>query len=158
MAELVLLDTMICLWGMKGQATPGQEHKIRDAQRFLDYLDEEGFEVAISAVTLSELLVACGESEREELAKEIGETLLVLSFDVGSAIQASILFQNWKQKNESTSNTRQTVKADCQILGTAIAHGASTLFTEDKEILKMAGNRIKVLPIPPQAQQELDLL
>jgi hypothetical protein len=68
-----------------------------------------------------------------------------------------MLFYTWKGEKIPTESSRQTVKADCQILGTAVANGASVIYSEDTDILKIAGIRIKVLPIPRLSQQELDL-
>jgi len=126
MAELVLLDTMICIWAFKSEATPGQEDKIRQAQAFITSLDEEGVEVGISAVTLCELMVALSDENRLE---------------GGSA----------------RDSARQVVKADCQIAGTAISCGASVLYTEDAQLLKMAAPFISTKPMPPIGQQELEL-
>lgn len=67
MPDLVILDTMICIWAFKGEASPGQQEKVREARAFIEYLDEEGYEVGISAVTLSELMVAVKDADRQAL-------------------------------------------------------------------------------------------
>ena len=42
MARMVMLDTMICIWAFKGEATPGQEDKIPQARALIAWLEEEG--------------------------------------------------------------------------------------------------------------------
>ncbi len=157
MPDLVLLDTMICIWAFKGEASPGQKEKIREAREFIEYLDTEGYEVGISAVTLSELMVAVPDGRRQEFSRSLQDAVCVFAFDVGASIEAARLFKKWLDERAEGSEGRQIVKADCQIAGTALSRKAAILYTEDAQLLKIVDREIEARPMPAIPQQELDL-
>jgi len=109
----------------------------------------------MSAVTLSELLVAMPDEQREPFARMVNEFICVYAFDVPSAIQAARLFNRWK--HTQSPGSRQVVKADCQIAGTALAKGATSLYSEDNQIKTIAGDLLNVVPMPSVEQPELGL-
>ena len=56
MGAVVCLDTMILIWGVKRESTPGQELKIKNAVAFLKDLEEQGAQIIIPAPVLAEVL------------------------------------------------------------------------------------------------------
>jgi predicted nucleic acid-binding protein len=156
MASLVMLDTMICIWAFKGEASRGQEERIRQAQAFIASLDEEGVEVGISAVTLSELLVALPDERRVAFSQSIQSAVCVYAFDVRASVEAARLFRT-RLAARASGGGRQAVKADCQIAGTALACGAAVLYTEDAQLRRILSPHLPTKTLPPIGQQELDL-
>lgn len=156
MARMVMLDTMICIWAFKGEATPGQEDKIPQARALIAWLEEEGVEVGISAVTLAELMVALSDEQRLSFSQSIQNAVCVYAFDVQAAIEAARLFKARLANNgETHSSGRQVVKADCQIAGTALSSGAVALYTEDAQLQRIASPYLPAQAMPALGQQEL---
>jgi predicted nucleic acid-binding protein len=156
MASMVMLDTMICIWAFKGEATPGQEGKIQQARAFIASLEEEGLEVGISAVTLAELMVALSDEQRLAFSQSIQNAVCVYAFDIRASIEAARLFKSRLSSGETLSG-RQIVKADCQIAGTALSNGALALYTEDVQLQKLATPYLPAKVMPAIGQQELDI-
>ena len=60
---------------------------------------------------------------------------------------------------KASANTRDKIKADCQILAAAIAHEAGVFYTNDGGMKKLARNRINVAEVqgvPSQLDLEID--
>ena len=57
MMGIVCIDTHIVIWGIKKQATKGQENMISRAESFLNWLDENKKKIIIPVPVISELLV-----------------------------------------------------------------------------------------------------
>jgi predicted nucleic acid-binding protein len=157
MADMVLLDTMICIWAFKGEASPGQEDKPRQARALVSRLEDEGFEIGISSVTLAEFLVPLKAAQRISFCRSIQNAVCVCAFDAGAALESARLVSFWLGTQGRVAGDRQIVKADSQIAGTAVFHKASALYSEDAQLQRIAGRDIKVKPLPPIDQPELDL-
>jgi predicted nucleic acid-binding protein len=156
MPEMVMLDTMVCIWAFKGQASRGQERKIPQANALLASLEEQGAEIGISAVSLSELMVRMRDEDRFEFIQRFQKGFCVYPFDTSAAIESARLVKRWLEGAREKGADRDVVKADLQIAGTAIAKGASILYSEDKELRRIAGRDIEVRPLPPIEQPELE--
>jgi predicted nucleic acid-binding protein len=156
-AGLAMLDTMICVWAFKGGAKAGQDDKARQARALISSLDEQGFELGISAITLSELMVALPEEMRLEFSRSVQDALCVYAFDVRASIEAARLFKSRLRARTRGEVEREVVEADCQIAGTALASGACVLYTEDPRLRKLLKPRLATKAMPPIGQQELDL-
>jgi predicted nucleic acid-binding protein len=156
-ANLAMLDTMICIWAFKREATAGQEDKIRQARALISSLEDEGYEVGISAVTLSELMVSLSDETRVAFSQSIQNALCVYAFDVRASIEAARLFKTRFGSKAERSGGRKVVKADCQIAGTALASGATVLYTEDVQLQKILSPHLMTKAMPPIGQKEFDL-
>jgi predicted nucleic acid-binding protein len=157
MPEMVMLDSMVCIWAFKGQASKGQEGKIPQANALLASLEEQGVEIGVSAVSLSELMVRMRDEDRYEFVQRFQKGFCIYPFDTSAAIESARLFRTWIDGTKNKTSVRNVVKADLQIAGTAIAKGASILYSEDEELRRIAGRDIEVKPLPPIEQPEFDL-
>lgn len=143
---VISFDTMVLIWGVKQVATPGQEHRIEEARRFLALARERNFNVVLSTVAVSEYL--CGFEPSEHAAQiDALRHFAVVPFDLRAASIAAQLTRNRTLVDELRSEyevSRQTVKADMAILACAISAGAQTFYTTDQRLRKAAQGRIIV--------------
>lgn len=152
----VYLDTMILVWGIKKSCTAGQEEMIERAETFLRRLREDATEVAVPAVVLGELYIRLSPLMEAEVFADLTERkLIVHPYDAWAAICAARVWREKKQQgvvdeliaNGDTSKT--TIKADCQIIGTAISRKGLRIYSHDGDIKALASGFIEVVEMPP---------
>jgi hypothetical protein len=56
MGKLVLIDSQIFIWGIKGYATEGQEANIENAKMFISWLSDNGYKLLLPVPQMAELL------------------------------------------------------------------------------------------------------
>lgn len=153
MGAVVCLDTMILIWGVKKEATAGQEMRIKDAEAFLKNLEDEGAEVIIPAPVMSEILVRVPENKLESVAEYVGSHFRVMPFDSACAVVAAKLRQTIegngvrKELQEAGRNWRE-VKIDIQVAAVAIVHRATCLYSSDSGMAKVACGLVEVKDMP----------
>ena len=113
----------------------------------------------IPSVVLAEFLTGQSLDSHRSVREIIGKAFFVAPFDAKAAAIAAELF------DKSTFDTirqddqvgRQCLKADYQIVATAIAHGATTIYADDEHLPKIADGQILVRPVPdiPGTQNNL---
>lgn len=64
--SFVYLDTQVLVWGIKREATPGQEGMVLRAEHFLRWIEENAIQVAVPAVVFGELLLRVPEDRHAE--------------------------------------------------------------------------------------------
>ena len=154
-------DPHVFIWGIKEQATPGQEEMVVKAKSLLQHLEDTGVDILITSVSLGELLMRIPLDQHPMMLDRISKSFIVADFD---ARAASIFAEIWQQSQsdgvieelKASENTRDKIKADCQILATAIANGARIVYSNDDGMKKLARNRINVAEIQGVPSQ-LDL-
>jgi predicted nucleic acid-binding protein len=147
------VDTNIMIWGIKRQAEPGQEEMIERAVSFFSDLATRQIRVAIPAQALAEFLIRySSEDERRRSLHAIERGFVVAPLDGKAAIIAAELWPGTEQLDaiRGTHNvTRQIVKADINVIASAIAIGATKLFSHEHErFRRIAGSRIIVEDLP----------
>lgn len=161
---IACVDTQAFIWGIKEQATPGQEEMVVKAKSLLKHLEETGVDILITSVSLGELLMVIPPDQHTMVRNLISKSFIVADLD---ARAASIFAELWQQNQsdgvieelKASGNTRDKIKADCQILGTAIANGAEIIYSNDDGMKKLAQNRINVAEVqgvPSQLDLEID--
>jgi len=160
---LVCLDTQVIIWGIKEQATSGQEDMVAKAKAFIESLDGDEVQALIPAMVVAELLMKIPYSLHPMVNNLFQQSFIVAPFD----LQASSIFGKIWQENkedglteklmESESASRSELKTDCFIVATAVAQGAECIYSHDVKLAKYAAGHIQVREIPTiRTQTKLD--
>lgn len=100
---------------------------------------EDKLKIIVPCVSLAEYLVHYENPHLlvQHLMKD--KTLIIASFDNKSALEHSILCKsNNNFKSFSKLRTRQGIKFDAQIIAISLAHNATTICSDDKDLLIVA--------------------
>lgn len=157
---MICFDTMVLIWGLQKKARPGQERMIELASRYIASLDARET-VMIPSVVLSEYLTGFhDETTRREQAAIIAKRFFVAAYDAPAAALAADLLVSPAAQTLKEEGDRRRLKADAQIIGTAIHHGAEKIVTGNlAEYKALAAGRIDVIDIPIiLVQNPLDFL
>lgn len=159
MNKLVCLDTNIIIWGIKQEATPGQEDMIPKSVAFLRKLDETGTKIAIPSVVLAEAMLPIPKQRHDEFIRGFYRTMMVYPLDARvSALTAEIWYEKCSHAHRDQINngafvSRDHLKLDCLILATAISAGAIVIYSQDGHLEDLAEGRIQVCKVPEIASQ-----
>lgn len=158
---IVCFDTQIVIWGLKEEATPGQEHMIPKARYLIDRCDQEKKTVVIPTIVVAELLSGLDSEMFVEFNRVLESQFLILPFDFKAA---NLYAKIWKDKRqvrkdllEQGKATRAELKADSFIVATAVANNADCIYTYDDPLKKFAKGFIDTRSLPdcPPVQQQL---
>jgi hypothetical protein len=145
---------------------PNSPCKTEHAKERIDYLigslQGSGERIVIPTPALAELLIAVGHS-RNQILQELSRSpkFLIAPFGQKEALELALLAefvrkQTGKKQGES-GGTWAKVKFDWQIVTIAKGQNVSTIYSEDKDIKKLAPlldigvKSVEDLPPPPQA-------
>ena len=108
----VCIDTQVAIWGIKRQATPGQEDMIDRAAQLLDKCDEDGTPVAIPSVALGELLLPDQLSDPHSFADRIESDFMVPAYDADAA---RVFGDIWRVRSEEARmrDTKEAAGQSC---------------------------------------------
>ena len=156
----LLLDTNILIWGLlQSGDTPEAQKMVEKATSYLDKAAKEGQPMAISIVTVGEVLVCISPEEREKFIAILQKNFVILPYDLAAAKKAAEIFSEIFGKMKSSyKGQRGLLRQDIQILASALANGnTSVIVTEDSGFKDMARHYLTVieLPDPPMTQMEL---
>ncbi len=153
------IDTHILLWGIKRQATPGQEDMVPRAEWLLKDLKARRIPIMVPSVVLSEYLFQTPLDDQDVEADVITSNFFVAPFDTPAAKIAAQIYSSKviHQIRDKMGIPRQVLHADVKIVATAIAHGAVRIYTLDDHYRDLARGRILVCQVPevPHKPQEL---
>ena len=151
------IDAQILIWGIKRQATPNRQQMIPRAERFFRRCKDDGKRIYVPAQSLAELLVGYSAAQRRQTLATLPKSFLIAPFDAKAAAIAAELQHNWdhlKQVGSEYGITRQQIKADINVLASAIAAGASYLYSEDGQMKSFAQGKIIVCGLPEMDDQK----
>ncbi len=123
--SLVCFDTQIVIWGVKQEATPGQDVMIQKAKALIARCDADKVSVMLPSLVVAELLMAVDTTLHNDFIAFVNARFIVPTFDTNAAA----------------------------IVATAIAQGADCIYTEDPLLEKFAQGRIDIRPLPSIQQQ-----
>jgi predicted nucleic acid-binding protein len=161
------LDNHILIWAVRGISTPGQESMIPRAAALLVDLDEANADILVPSVVVAEFLAGAPKETHTELLNVLNARFQLPPFDVRAAAVAAGLWRDYAARNpnlrerlkEEFPGTKSVkIKADVQILATAIARSASVLYTHDGTLRAIADGLIEVRELPPPRPHQADLL
>ena len=156
--KLVCLDNHILIWGIKEEATQGQEDMIPKAKRFFKWLEDEDIKVLIPANVIAEFLMLIPHEEHGNIISLFNKFFIVVPFDTAAA---SCFAKIWRKRNDDGTierlkedgATKNKITFDCQIVAIAVTHGASCIYSYDEHIEKFADGYIEVKEIPDIPEQ-----
>ena len=151
---IVCIDTHIVIWGIKKQATKGQENMISRAESFLNWLDENKKKIIIPVPVISELLVPVPNEAHEKFLQTIHSKFRVVPFDEVAAVRMAQIFNSktdepeLKAYRDENQIPREKMKIDFQIASIAIVRGAECIYSHDPHLMKFVGDIIPVKEMP----------
>jgi predicted nucleic acid-binding protein len=151
--NLVCFDTNIIIWGVKRQATPGQEENIEKAEFLISMCDENDIKIMVPAVVVAEILCALEPRFHGAVSELMQRRFIVLPFDTRAALHFADIWRNKRQSRQESGMSRHEMKADFMITAIAVAGGASCIYSEDPGLKKFAQDYIDVKSLPPVQKQ-----
>lgn len=148
--SLFCLDSHILIWGIKEEATPGQEPMVPKAKAFFEYLENDNAKVIVPSVVVAELLIKIPSSLHPMVTNLMQRTFIVPPFDLKAAMHFAKIWQEKKEQQviQELDGTRQELKADCMIVAIAVAQNATCLLSYDDNLKKFAEGYIEVRKLP----------
>jgi predicted nucleic acid-binding protein len=164
--SLIVVDTQILIWAVKREATPGQEQMIEKAARYLEHLDKCKDQIIIPSVVVSEFLANVPDEREAAVLKALEKRFMVIPFDTLAAVHAARIWRINSSGNASLVQQLKAegfknakIKADIQIIATALARKAVRITTHDDGLIKNANGHIEAGPMPDlPSQPELGLV
>ena len=157
----ICIDSQIIIWGIKNQATKGQESMIPKAEYFFRWADNNGHDIIIPTVVEAEILAAEPELIRSGYYDILHKNFMVVNFDTRAAAKyAEILngrFEKVKELAKAEKIDRQKMKVDHLIIACALANGANCIYSYDNGIHKFADGFIDVRHLPEPPAKTIDL-
>lgn len=149
MQRIVFLDNNILSWALKSSGIPDESGNVDKSKSLLDFLTIENSLVYIPSIVVTEFLNNIPIENHQLHIESLSKRFRIVPFDTAAARETSRLFrlrdadETIKQmKKENISN--RTIKADCMIVGTAISHKATIIYSDDKGLKNIAHNEIPV--------------
>src|SRR5438105_887840 len=130
----ICFDTSILIWGIRGQASPGQEQMIERTRRYIAHLDSTRQRVMIPAPVLAEYLIGSGSNEARNNERQVIESRFqVPSLNAPSAQLAAEIqdADNVRRIRQSGAVDRQCLRTDAFIIAVAIIHSAERIISND---------------------------
>ena len=149
--EIVCFDTNILIWGIKGEATPGQEEMISKAKNLIKNCQDEKKTIIIPSVVVAEVLPSLDPRDYNDFITLLKKNFIVPPFDTQAAAQFARMWRSNKGIRQEVMNqgvTRDEIKADCLILAIAVARGGWCIYTHDGPMKTFAQNYIEVRGLP----------
>lgn len=155
---LVCLDTHILVWGIKHEATPGQEARIPQAAAFFRHLRAEGIGVLLPSIVAAELLIRVPPEEHPHISRYLQKNFIIAPFDLPAAAYYAKLWHYHRVQGTRREEpiSRAELKADFFIVSVALARHADLIYSHDTGLRKFAAGHIEVRDMPILSTQ-LDL-
>lgn len=146
---MICFDTMLLIWGVQCTATPNRMWMIDLTKRYIDSLGA-GEAIMVPAVAAAEYLAGFRDEARRIAEWEVlKQRFFIPEFDSSAVVLAATLAQTSAGTTLLAEGQRRCLKADIQIIATAIAHGAERIVTGNvSEYRKLAGDWIEVIDVP----------
>lgn len=134
-------------------------------EHLIETLRRQDARIVVPSPVLAELLVRAGEAGPEWI-RILGSrpNFRIADFDVRAAVEFAAMRNKKTQSGiGDKAATRAKAKFDDQIVAIACVEGASVIYSDDKDIARLAGGGFEVsgisdLPLPPEEPQfEMEL-
>jgi predicted nucleic acid-binding protein len=155
---MVCFDSHVIIWGIKRQASSTQQEMIERAEALIKQCEENKDTVVVPALVVGEVLCNLPLENQPQLFKVLNENFMIVPYDMRAARHNAKIWQEQellRQELRKADVPRQAIKADIAILSTALAYSCETLYSGDKDLIKLAQKYIRVkgvadVAIPPQ--------
>jgi predicted nucleic acid-binding protein len=153
--SLICADNHLLIWGVRNVATTGQEVMIAKAVRYISFVDEQKDDILVPSVVLAEFLAGVPEERSAAVLAVMEKRFKIAPFDTPAAVIAARIWRKVKSENASLLDdlrqdgvSRIKIKADIQIIATAVARKADRIISHDAGLQKLAEGWIEAVPIP----------
>lgn len=154
---MIVLDTNIYSY----LAQSGAPERPR-AEALMDALQSRNVPILIPTVCIAEYLTRVPATLRTGHLQMLAGIGTIVPFDIAAALIAATIHSNREAVNKvKETSVRKAVMADIKVLATAIAHGATQMYSHnvrDMRNLAKAGHftiQVSDIPDDPHAQLEL---
>lgn len=154
MNQIVCIDTNILSWFLR-TCRDQDENKMDRAQALIETLSKDKVVVALPSIVLAEALCFVPDDALQNATNILRTQFPIFQFDELSAHCYRAIFH--QTRNVETDAPRWSKAADVKIISTAMAHGATCLYSEDEGMLKLATGIIKTAGLPPLPPQQKKL-
>lgn len=159
----VALDTNIVIWGIRKEASIGDEACVAKAQYLINELEKKKCRIFIPSVVVAEAGVKVPAEKRTLFFSMLAERFMILPFDG----KAGGLYPDIRESGLQPQQIdglqlvpdygRKAYNADCMILATVLARNISVLYTLDKRLTRLAAGRVEVKGLPDVPPQMINL-
>ena len=140
---VVAIDTQILVWGVRRQGEPDQKQRARWLFKQLE--DEQAY-LILPSVALSEYLIPIERKRHSAVIAELSRRFFIAPFGIECISLAAALFAEHKTSLPSKQpHARIAMKADVQIIATAVAYKANRFYSGDKACRKIADESTNML-------------
>lgn len=151
--KLVCLDNHALIWGIKEEATDGQELMIPRAKAFIESLDNKNYGVLIPTIVIGEFLMRVPSDMHAIVMNLFNRSFIIAPFDMIAASKFAEIWQNKKSQQIAdelfkSGRTREELKADRMIVAIAVSRRAECIYSHDKALRAFAQGYIDVKEIP----------
>lgn len=151
--RLVCLDNHVLIWGIKEEATEGQESMIPRAKAFIESLDNPDYSVLIPTIVIGEFLMRIPVDMHATVMNLFNRSFIVAPFDMIAASKFAEIWQTKKAQeviNElvKSGKTREELKVDRMIVAIAVSREAECIYSHDEALKIFAQGYIAVKEIP----------
>lgn len=165
---IVAFDASILIYVIDAHAKPPTdpatghpvEHCRERVAHLFEVLEQQNAKIVIPTPALAEVLVRAVKAGAEFLRiLSSSKCFRVASFDERAAIEfAASQAKRIADGERAPAVTRAKAKFDDQIVAITVVEGATTLYSDDEDIAKLAAGRLRVapiasLPLPPESEQ-----
>lgn len=154
MSKLVMIDSQIFIWGIKGQSTQGQEAQISKARAFIHWLSENDYKILLPVPQMVELLSCVPVLEQDTIRQYFDRRFRIVPFDeiagtkCAELIHLSLTTAEIVTYREEQKVTKNKLKFDCMLVAIAITRGVSKIYSNDGDLKRFANGQIDVIPMP----------
>lgn len=158
--QAVCLDTMIVIWGIKGECEGGQEPERDRAMAYVSQLRRDRVQVIIPSVVIGEALVRVPLEDHTPLIQNILERKFIIA---PVDLRISTMYARiWRTKSDDgtiaalkqdPAMTRRILKFDCLIAAAAAVWEVGYLCSNDNNVRRFGEGYINVqrlIDIPVQ--------
>ncbi|MFD3000112.1 hypothetical protein ACFS7Z_07055 [Pontibacter toksunensis] len=159
MSRLVMIDSQLFIWGIKGQASLGQEDKIQTSKRFIDWLSIHDCKILLPAPLMAELLSGVPPDEQRAVKDFFDKRFRVAPFDTLAAeVCAELLYDSYNDEDlkafrKEHKVLKSSIKYDCMLVAIAITNRVEVIYSVDKDLKRYANDRIHVMEPPHMPTQ-----
>lgn len=155
MGDLVCLDANVVIWGVKKEASEGQEDMIDRALLLIDKLAKRKANIMIPAPVLGEILIRVPAEEQSAILSGIQKRFMIYPFDGRAALKfveiarskPNIIF-NSSPNNNGHNEGKKHINFDRMTVAIAVVNGANIIYSHDNHIKVFSDGFINYSELP----------
>ena len=147
---MVCLDTHVIIWGIKEEASPGQENMVQRAKSYIRHQVSQKVNLMLPAPVVAEALIRGEVDHLRTIRTIIEKSFFIAAFDSPAAFLAAELERSREVTEllEKGQAPRSHIRIDTQIAAIAITQNADLIISHDPYMRTIAQDHIQVIEIP----------